>query len=220
MDEHELYFQSLSHRAEELRPLLERISLRESVIEDRLALESLQLNPDRLKSRGANSFAERKREEAMRREVKSLDRITTEVFLLSIDSVDKLVFYFYLDCRFCSQLRVGSAIMVPSTTRYKHLLNTQILGRLKLPHSRAFAILNGSTSRREPMHRCCCRLAYACSSTETLTLALDQGVIKEFSRKPERRRTNSFENTVRENLFKPVSLRSLLFVVFFCARVW
>ena len=49
------------------------------MVEDRLALESLQLNPDRLKSRGANSFAERKREEAMRREVKSLDRITTEV---------------------------------------------------------------------------------------------------------------------------------------------
>ena len=64
---------------EELRPILLKIQSREALVEDRIELERLQLNPDRLKNRSANAFAERKREESMVKGVRSLERVTAEL---------------------------------------------------------------------------------------------------------------------------------------------
>ena len=64
---------------EELRPILLKIQSREALVEDRIELERLQLNPDRLKNRSANAFAERKREETMVKGVRTLDRVTAEL---------------------------------------------------------------------------------------------------------------------------------------------
>ena len=79
MEEHEAYYHRLRERVEELRPILLKIQSREALVEDRIELERLQLNPDRLKNRSANAFAERKREESMVKGVRSLERVTGEL---------------------------------------------------------------------------------------------------------------------------------------------
>jgi hypothetical protein len=60
-----------------LKPILLKIRVREEIIQDRLELEKLQHNPDRLKSREA--FNARKREDAMIRGIKTLEKITAEI---------------------------------------------------------------------------------------------------------------------------------------------
>ena len=79
LEEHEGYYLRLRERVEELRPILLKIQSREALVEDRIELERLQLNPDRLKNRSANAFAERKREETMVKGVRTLDRVTAEL---------------------------------------------------------------------------------------------------------------------------------------------
>lgn len=59
MEEHEEYCNILKARVEELRPILSKISKREIIINERIELEHLQLNPERLIARGPNAREER-----------------------------------------------------------------------------------------------------------------------------------------------------------------
>ena len=59
MEEHEAYFLQLQQRAEELRPLLQRIARREAIVLERIELEHIQLNPERLTARGPNAREDR-----------------------------------------------------------------------------------------------------------------------------------------------------------------
>ncbi len=59
MEEHEAYYLSLKTRVEDLRPILQRIAKRESVVQDRIELEHIMCNPERLKARGPNAREER-----------------------------------------------------------------------------------------------------------------------------------------------------------------
>lgn len=59
MDAHEAYFSALRTRVEELRPLLQKIARREAVVQERIELEHLQMNPERLTARGPNAREER-----------------------------------------------------------------------------------------------------------------------------------------------------------------
>lgn len=79
VEEHEAYFSSLRKRVEELKPLLLKVSRREGIIQDRIELEHIQLNPERLTARGPNAREERKREEAMTRGVRTLDKVTKDL---------------------------------------------------------------------------------------------------------------------------------------------
>eukprot|EP01039_Chlorochromonas_danica_P010648 gene10648-11806_t len=79
VDLHESYFTQLRQRVEELKPILNKISKREVVVNERIELEHLQLNPERLTARGPNAREERKREEAMTNRVKNLDKLTKEI---------------------------------------------------------------------------------------------------------------------------------------------
>jgi hypothetical protein len=79
LDLHEVYYNQIRVRVEELRPLLKIISRRETVIQERIELEHLQLNPERLTARGPNAREERKREEAMTNRVKNLEKLSKEV---------------------------------------------------------------------------------------------------------------------------------------------
>jgi NADH:ubiquinone oxidoreductase subunit C len=79
VDLHESYFLSLRKRVEELKPILIKISRRETVIQERVELEHLQMNPERLTARGPNAREERKREESMATRVKNLDKLTKEI---------------------------------------------------------------------------------------------------------------------------------------------
>ena len=79
VDLHDSYFQSLRKRVEELKPILIKISRRETVLQERIELEHLQMNPERLTARGPNAREERKREEAMANRVKNLEKLTKEI---------------------------------------------------------------------------------------------------------------------------------------------
>jgi hypothetical protein len=46
VDIHESYFTTLKARVEELRPILLKVSKRESVVQERIELEHLSLNPE------------------------------------------------------------------------------------------------------------------------------------------------------------------------------
>ena len=81
VETHEEYFKSLKARVEELRPLLQKVSRREAVVMERIELEHIQLNPERLKARGPNAREERKREEGMTTRVKNLEKNTKELLL-------------------------------------------------------------------------------------------------------------------------------------------
>ncbi len=79
VEEHEAYFNVLKARVEELRPLLQKIARREAVVQERIELEHIMLNPERLKARGPNAREERKREEEMIGRVNKLEKMTKEV---------------------------------------------------------------------------------------------------------------------------------------------
>ena len=59
VDEHEKYFNTIKQRVEDLRPILQKISRRETVVQERIELEHIQLNPERLTARGPNAREER-----------------------------------------------------------------------------------------------------------------------------------------------------------------
>lgn len=80
-DEHEKYLAALKLRVEELRPLLSKIGKREAVVLERIELEHIQLNPERLTARGPKAREDRKREEGMTIRVKNLEKMTKEILL-------------------------------------------------------------------------------------------------------------------------------------------
>lgn len=79
IDEHEEYCASLRARMEQIRPFLQKIQKRETVVKERVELEHIQLNPERLQARGMHAREERKREEAMAGRVKNLDKLTEQL---------------------------------------------------------------------------------------------------------------------------------------------
>jgi hypothetical protein len=70
-----------------LRPLLAKIAKREAIVEERVELEVLMQNPERLTARGPKAREDRKREEDMQRRVKSLEKVTKEVRKKEIRSI-------------------------------------------------------------------------------------------------------------------------------------
>lgn len=76
---HEAYFTSLKTRVDELRPILQKIARREAVVLERIELEHIQLNPERLTARGPNAREERKREEGITVRVKNLEKNTKDL---------------------------------------------------------------------------------------------------------------------------------------------
>jgi hypothetical protein len=78
---HEAYFTALKGRVEELRPILVKISRRETIVLERVELENLMLNPERLSARGQNAREDRKREEAMGMRVRGLEKVTKELLV-------------------------------------------------------------------------------------------------------------------------------------------
>lgn len=79
VDNHEAYLNELKARVEELRPLLQKIAKREAVVLERIELEHIQLNPERLTARGPQARQDRKREEGMTTRVKNLEKTTKEI---------------------------------------------------------------------------------------------------------------------------------------------
>lgn len=79
MEQHEKYCSTLKAKVEQLRPILFRIAKREAVVEERIELEHLMTNPERLTARGPKAREDRKREEEMQRRVKNLEKMTKEV---------------------------------------------------------------------------------------------------------------------------------------------
>ena len=84
MEKHQAFFQELQVKVTKLRPLLQRIERREAVVQERIELEYLQMNPERLNNRGPHAREERKREEAMAAHVRNLDKLTQDVSCLCI----------------------------------------------------------------------------------------------------------------------------------------
>ena len=82
VDSHEQYLAALKARVEELRPLLAKISKREAIVLERIELEHIQLNPERLTARGPKAREDRKREEGMTTRVKNIDRNTKEILTM------------------------------------------------------------------------------------------------------------------------------------------
>ena len=82
VDVHETYYSTIRARVEELRPMLSEISRREVVVQERVELEHLQMNPERLSARGPHAREERKREEGMNARVKNLEKITKKVMAM------------------------------------------------------------------------------------------------------------------------------------------
>ena len=76
---HEEYLSRLKLRVNDLRPILSKIYKREQVVQERIELEQLQLNPERLTARGPSAREDRKREEGMINRVKMLDKLTKEI---------------------------------------------------------------------------------------------------------------------------------------------
>lgn len=54
-----MYFNALRQRVENLKPILQKIARREGVVQERVELEHIQLNPERLTARGPNAREER-----------------------------------------------------------------------------------------------------------------------------------------------------------------
>eukprot|EP00571_Detonula_confervacea_P000368 CAMPEP_0172331892 /NCGR_PEP_ID=MMETSP1058-20130122/62157_1 /TAXON_ID=83371 /ORGANISM="Detonula confervacea, Strain CCMP 353" /LENGTH=1307 /DNA_ID=CAMNT_0013049169 /DNA_START=63 /DNA_END=3986 /DNA_ORIENTATION=+ len=73
---HEDYVASLKVKLDMMQPILDLIAKREAIIEDRIELEFLQKDPDRLKSRGAAKQLQ-KEEKMGRRVAKELPKITS-----------------------------------------------------------------------------------------------------------------------------------------------
>ena len=49
---HQAYLEKLQARLVELRPLIQKITRREAIVQERIELEHIQLNPERLTARG------------------------------------------------------------------------------------------------------------------------------------------------------------------------
>ena len=79
VEEHELFCVSLKEKVDVLRPILSKISRRESVVKERVELEHIMQHPERLSARGPTAREDRKREEEMSRRVKGLEKYTKEV---------------------------------------------------------------------------------------------------------------------------------------------
>lgn len=79
VDTHEQYFATIRARVEVLRPLLQKIARREVIAQERIELEHIQMNPERLSARGPNAREDRKKEEGMHTRVKNLEKITREL---------------------------------------------------------------------------------------------------------------------------------------------
>ena len=79
VDKHEGYLNELKARVEELRPLLQKIAKREAIVLERIELEHIQLNPERLTARGPQAREDRKKEEGMTTRVKNLEKTTKEI---------------------------------------------------------------------------------------------------------------------------------------------
>ncbi|KAL3796041.1 hypothetical protein ACHAW5_007638 [Stephanodiscus triporus] len=73
---HEDYVASLKAKLRKMQPILDLIAKREAIIEERIELELLQKDPDRLKSRGATKQL-MKEEKMNRRVTKELPKITS-----------------------------------------------------------------------------------------------------------------------------------------------
>lgn len=82
VEKHEEYFGALRKRVEALQPILLKIGKRENVIRERIELEHLMLNPERLTARGPNAREDRKKEEAMSNRVKNLDKLSKEILTM------------------------------------------------------------------------------------------------------------------------------------------
>jgi hypothetical protein len=82
LDNHESYFKALKVRVAELKPLLQKVARREGIIRDRMELEMLTLNPDRLMARGPKAREDRKREETLHNRVRLLDKTTRELLAM------------------------------------------------------------------------------------------------------------------------------------------
>ena len=124
VEKHQAFFQELQIKVTKLRPLLQRIERREAVIQERVELEYLQMNPERLNNRGPHAREERKREEAMAAHVRNLDKLTLDVsglhlviqfhFILSLlyhilFMVLVIIYYYLFLCVFLPPDRFWSA---------------------------------------------------------------------------------------------------------------
>ena len=89
-------------KVELLRPLLAKIAKRENIVEERVELEHLMQNPERLTARGPKAREDRKREEDMQRRVKNLEKITKEVSQRCV--VASLFIIRLIVCLLCPQL--------------------------------------------------------------------------------------------------------------------
>lgn len=76
LTKHEEYVSSLESKLSKMQPILDLISKRESIIEERIELELLQKDPERLKGRGATKQL-MKEEKMNRRVTKELPKITS-----------------------------------------------------------------------------------------------------------------------------------------------
>ena len=79
VEDHELFCVSLKDKVDVLRPILHKIARREAIIKERVELEHIMLDPERLRARGPKAREDRKREEEMSRRVKSLEKYTKEL---------------------------------------------------------------------------------------------------------------------------------------------
>lgn len=79
VEDHENFCVSLKEKVDVLRPILSKISKRESIVEERIELERIMLDPERLRARGPKAREDRKREEEMSRRVKGLEKFTKDL---------------------------------------------------------------------------------------------------------------------------------------------
>jgi len=79
VEDHELFCVSLKEKVDLLRPILSKIARREAIIKERVQLEHIMMDPERLRARGPKAREDRKREEEMSRRVKGLEKYTKEL---------------------------------------------------------------------------------------------------------------------------------------------
>jgi len=104
VDVHEAYYSVIRARVEELRPLLSEITRRETVVQERIELEHIQMNPERLSARGPHAREERKKEEGMNSRVKNLEKITKKVLTLIANWEEHNGPFFYAGERYADRV--------------------------------------------------------------------------------------------------------------------
>jgi len=104
VDAHEAYYSIIRARVEELRPLLSEISRRETVVAERVELEHIQMNPERLSARGPHAREERKKEEGMNSRVKNIEKITKKVLTLIANWEEHNGPFFYAGERYADRV--------------------------------------------------------------------------------------------------------------------